>query len=178
MPSPCYDSIDSFRDIESINSYAELRASMTEAEALQKINFGSRDNSRRPMAWDGGEKGGFTTGAPWIPLHSRQKEINLENDLASERSVFRFCQRLLKLRAGNDAFLDGTFQVVSREEDDFFAFTRMWESEKWAVICNFDREQRITLPFVCEVPHLSNLGRTQADGVYQPYECAVCRVRH
>jgi glycosidase len=44
---------------------------MTEEEALDKINFGSRDNARHPMAWSGNDQGGFTTGSPWIALHSR-----------------------------------------------------------------------------------------------------------
>ena len=48
--------------------------------------------------------------------------------------------------------------------------------ERWAVICNFAQEQAIELPFKCEAPVLANLNRSVADGVYQPYECAVCKV--
>lgn len=177
MPSPGYDRIEDFRDIESLNGYQALRQTMTDQEAIEKISFGSRDNSRRPMAWDGSANGGFTTGTPWIPLHSRQREINLEADLASAHSVYRFYQALLRLRRENDAFLDGDFACVSRPEDNHFVYTRQWRGENWAVICNFDEAQAIALPFICEAPVLSNLGRKSAAGVYQPFECAVCRMK-
>ena len=44
---------------------------MPAEEALAMINFGSRDNARHPMEWDGSENGGFTTGKPWIARRSR-----------------------------------------------------------------------------------------------------------
>lgn len=172
-----YDSIDSFDDIESVNTYREFCQRMSPEEAVAKINFGSRDNARHPMAWKA-ETSGFTAGdKTWIVPHSRQKEINLENDLAAEKSVFRFYQALLRLRAEHPALLDGEFKVISRPEDDFFVYTRTHEGEAWAVICNFAQEQEIRLPFACEAPALSNLGRESAEGAYRPYECAVCRIR-
>ena len=171
-----YDSITCFDDIESINTYAEFCQVMPAETALEKINFGSRDNARHPMAWDAGVGGGFSTATPWIPLHSRQQEINLETDCASAQSVFRFYQQLLKLRRETDAFLDGAFEVVSAPEDERFVFTRTLDEAKWAVVCNFAQAATITLPFEGEVV-LSNLGRTEAGGHYQPYECAVIRVR-
>ena len=150
---------------------------MSAEEAIEKINFGSRDNTRHPMAWNGQPGGGFSTSdKPWIAYHSRQQEVNLENDLAAERSIFRFYQALLKLRAQTPALLDGDFEVISQHEDEFFVYTRTLNGERWVVICNFAEEQDIKLPFECGAPELSNLSRQQANGVYQPYECAVCRV--
>lgn len=176
MPAAHYDSIDQFDDIETINTYGEFCQRMTPAEALAKINFGSRDNPRHPVAWNGEEGGGFSQAKPWLPLHSRQKDVNLAADLAAERSVFRFYQALLRLRRETPAFLDGDFAVVSRPEDECFIYTRTLGSERWCVICNFAEAQPIALPFACEAPVLSSLDRTTADGQYQPYECAVCRV--
>ena len=171
-----YDSISCFDDIESINTYAEFCQTMPPDEALAKINFGSRDNARHPMAWNGEQGGGFSTHEPWIPLHSRQKEINLAADLAGERSVFRFYQQLLRLRRENAAFLDGDFAVLSAQQDEHFIFTRTLGEEKWAVVCNFAQAQDIRLPFEGEVA-LSSLGRVDASGGYRPYECAVIRVQ-
>ena len=170
-----YGSIECFDDIESINTYAEFCHSMPAEAAIEKINFGSRDNARHPMAWNQGKGGGFSEAEPWIPLHSRQREINLETDLAAGRSVFRFYQQLLKLRRENDVFLDGRFAVLSAPEDECFIFTRELGLEKWAVVCNFAKENTVELPFDGDVL-LSNLNRTQAGGQYQAYECAVIRV--
>ena len=171
-----YDSIDDFDDVESINAYREFIQTMPEKEALEKINFGSRDNARHPMPWNNGPQGGFSTGKPWIALHSRFREINVEKDWASERSVYRFYQSLLRLRRDHEAFLDGTFTVISSENDPYMIYTRSGKDETWAVICNFEREQNIELPFECEKPLLANLNRSSAAGKYAPYECAAARV--
>ena len=177
MPAAHYDSIDDFDDVESLGAYRKYRETLSEEETLEKINFGSRDNGRHPMAWDGSKNSGFTEGdcEPWLINHSRAKEVNVENDLNSERSVRRFYQELLRLRAGSNAFLEGDFEVLSSQEDDFFIYTRAAGGEKWVVVCNFEKEQVIDLPFGCEKPALSNLGRKTADGRYQPYECAAAK---
>ena len=101
----------------------------------------------------------------------------MESDLAAERSVFRFYQKLLKLRAETPAMLDGEFKVISKPEDEYFVYTRSLDGETYAVICNFAQEQTIVLPFKCEAPVLASLDRTTADGAYQPYDCAVCKVK-
>ena len=176
LVSPRYDGIECFDDIESHNAYAEFCRTLSPAQALEKINFGSRDNARRPFAWDGSAFGGFSPVRPWIAPHSRLGEINLEADLASGRSVFRFYQALLKLRRETPAFLEGELRVLSREEDDYFAYTRELDGERWAVVCNFERAQAIRLPFACEAPALASLGRGALDGDYRPYECAVARI--
>ena len=177
MPAAHYDSIDDFDDVESLGAYRKYRETLSEEETLEKINFGSRDNGRHPMAWDGSKNSGFTEGdcEPWLINHSRAKEVNVENDLNSERSVRRFYQELLRLRAGSNAFLEGDFEVLSSQEDDFFIYTRAAGGEKWVVVCNFEKEQVIDLPFGCEKPALSNLGRKTADGRYLPYECAAAK---
>jgi glycosidase len=179
MPSAHYDSIDVFDDIESWGHYREMCKEMSPAEALEKVNFGSRDNARHPMAWNGSKNNGFTdeNADPWLIVHSRADEVNVENDLASDRSVYRFYQALLKLRRENDAFKDGDFEVISKPEDDCFIYTRSSEGKKWAVVCNFEKEQNISLPFECEKPVLANLGRETADGHYKPYECIAAEVK-
>ncbi len=172
-----YGSIDQFDDVETINAYRDFRRTMPEEEALERINFGSRDNARHPMAWDGGEKGGFTTGSPWLALHSRYREINVQDDMNAEKSVGRFYRALLRLRAAHEAFLDGAFRVISSPEDPFFIYTREGKDETWAVVCNFESEQEIRLPFACEAPALASLNRGTMEGTYAPYECAAARVR-
>ena len=177
LASAHYDTIDQFDDIESHNAYRDFLKECSPEEAIGRISFGSRDNARRPMAWHGGVGGGFSEAKPWIALHSRYEEINLANDLAADRSVFRFYQALFTLRRETPAFLDGEFAVISGPEDEYFIFTRTLGEEKWVVVCNFAQEQNIRLPFPCEAPALASLGRTETEGLYQPYECAVAKVK-
>jgi glycosidase len=130
------------------------------------------------MAWDDSKNCGFTDDGcePWLINHSRAKEINVKNDLNSKKSVYRFYQELLKLRAGNDVLRDGNVEVISKPEDEFFAYIRSLNDEKWMVICNFGKEQVIELPSDCEEPVLANLERKTSDGLYRPYECAVAKM--
>ena len=178
MPAAHYDSIDDFDDVESLGAYRKYRQTLSEEETVKKINFGSRDNPRHPMAWDDSKNNGFTEEVcePWLITHSRAEEVNVKKDLESEKSVYRFYQELLELRAENDAFQGGSVEVLSSPEDDFFIYTRSAGDEKWVVICNFEKEQRIELPFECEPPALANLGRTTAAGRYISYECATARI--
>ena len=178
MPAAHYDSIEDFDDVECLGAYRKYRKTLSEEETLEKINFGSRDNARHPMAWDDSKNCGFTDNCcePWLINHSRATEINVKKDLGSEKSVYRFYQELLKLRAGNAAFHDGSVEVISSPEDGCFIYTRSTDEEKWVVICNFENEQDIELPFDCEPPALANLGRKTASGHYISYECAAAKL--
>ena len=71
---------------------------------------------------------------------------------------------------------DGNVEVISKPEDEFFAYIRSLNDEKWMVICNFGKEQVIELPYDCEEPVLANLERKTSDGLYRPYECAVAKM--
>jgi oligo-1,6-glucosidase len=130
------------------------------------------------MAWDDSKNNGFTEEGcePWLITHSRAEEVNVKKDLVSEKSVYRFYQELLKLREENSAFHDGNVEVISSPEDGCFIYTRSAGDEKWVVICNFEKDQDIELPFDCEPPALANLGRKTASGHYISYECAAAKL--
>ena len=173
-----YDSIDCFNDIETINVYDYLinDKGSTKEEALRKINFGGRDNARRPMPWDSSEYGGFSTEKPWIQISSRKDEINLEKDLASEKSIFRFYKEMLKLKKDNVSLRRGDFAVISKDDDNFFAFTRKFGDEKFTIICNFEETSSISLDVIAGEPVLKNYSdRGAGESQFRPYEIAVYR---
>lgn len=165
-----YDDISFFNDVESVNAYHSFCGTYTPGEAIEKVNFGSRDNARHPFCWN--REGGFTDGEPWIVPHSRQREVNLEQDLASHRSVFRFYQKLLKLRKDIPAFIEGELRVLSKPEDDYFVFSRTLGQDRWYVVCNFETEQAVDLPEDRGEAVLFNI-RTGDDRLFLPYQCAV-----
>ena len=176
MISPHYDSIGDFDDIESKNKFEELCLSMSPAEALERINFGSRDNTRHPMCWDGTEYGGFSDVRPWIAPHSMVSELNLERDLAAERSVCRFYQQLLKLRSIWDALTLGDVRFLSGEEDNFLVTLREYGDERILVVCNFEQGQTIRAGLEGQLL-LTNLGPDgPCDGYYEPFQTAIYRL--
>lgn len=172
--SPRYDSIDDFDDIESINNYRERCKVMSPEEALAGINFGSRDNTRHPMCWDDSEFGGFSDTQPWIKPHSMVRERNLKNDLAAEKSVFRFYQSLLKLRSREEALTLGDIRFLSQQEDNFLMTLRSYGDRKILAVCNFEEHREI-----CGEGRLllsNNPHRTGSESHYGPFEIAIYEI--
>ena len=68
------------------------------ADALKEVAPRSRDNARTPYQWDNTANAGFTTGKPWMKVNPNYPDINLAADLEHPDSIFRFYQKLLRLR--------------------------------------------------------------------------------
>ena len=174
--NPNYGTMDDFRDVESINMYAELCRTMLPEVAMEKINFGSRDNQRRPFCWNASEYAGFSKAEPWIPLHSAYKTCNLAADQAAEKSVWRFYRDILHLRLSHPALTVGGFTPLAPRDANYCAFTRREGTEEFLIVCNFETEQAIPVEGATGELVLSNYGlKEKRNEVYKPYEVAVFR---
>lgn len=138
MTNPKFDSIDQYRDVESINMYKiMLEEGKSEAEILEILKQKSRDNSRTPVQWDSSEHGGFTSGTPWIPVAKNYKEINAEKALQDQDSIFYHYQNLIQMRKEMDIITDGDYHLLLENHPKLFVYTRSTETEKLVVINNF-----------------------------------------
>ena len=89
MTNMPFASIDDFRDIESLNHYAEAVARGEDPEhVLAALRAMSRDNARTPVQWDASPHAGFTTGTPWIAVNPNYPEINAAAQVDDPDSVF------------------------------------------------------------------------------------------
>ena len=92
------------------------------------------------MAWDSSPNGGFNAGhEPWQSSDGRHAEINAEKDLASERSVYRFYQKVLSFRKQSPAVMRGTVREYDHENRRVIAYSRQLDGEKVFVAANFSR---------------------------------------
>ncbi|MDU6450885.1 MAG: alpha-amylase family glycosyl hydrolase, partial [Enterobacter hormaechei] len=67
MTNPHFSRITDYRDVESLNMFAEQRANGRDTDELLAILASkSRDNGRTPMQWDASHNAGFTEAEPWI----------------------------------------------------------------------------------------------------------------
>jgi oligo-1,6-glucosidase len=143
MTNVAFDSIDDYRDLEILNMYNEAvhELGKDENQVMQAINERGRDNARTPVQWDDTEHAGFTTGTPWIQVNPNYKEINAERVLQDPNSIFHYYKKLIQLRKTNEIVVYGKFDLIHKDSEEIFAYTRTVGDEKWLVICSFSADE-------------------------------------
>lgn len=136
--------IDEVDDIESINMYNErLDQGYTKEAIIESINAKGRDNARTPMQWDNSANAGFTTGTPWLHVNPNYPEINVEQSLADEDSVFYTYKKLIELRKEHAIVVWGEYELIEETEEEVFAYYREFSGEKWLVVANFSESKQM-----------------------------------
>jgi len=148
MTNVSFDSIDQFKDLESHNTYKFLMSKGVSAEkAFEMIKRKSRDNSRTPMQWSNTKNAGFSNGDPWIEVNSNYPQINVEDALNDNESIYHFYQKLLKLRNESKIAIDGKFDLVSPDDSDVFAYTRILGDKMILIVGSFsDKKIKFDIP--------------------------------
>ncbi|WP_141433725.1 alpha,alpha-phosphotrehalase [Bacillus sp. 03113] len=138
MTNPKFESIDDYRDVESLNIYKLLQENgKSKSEVIEILKSKSRDNSRTPVQWNDQKNAGFTSGTPWIPVANNYKEINVEKALEDKNSVFYHYKALINLRHELDIVTYGDYQLILDDHSAIFAYIRNGKNEKLLVINNF-----------------------------------------
>jgi oligo-1,6-glucosidase len=156
-----FKDISEYRDLESINAYNALVLSVagngekriSKEDMLRFLAMKSRDNSRTPMQWNAEPGAGFSIGQPgsckepWIMVNPNYREINAEEQIIREDSVFKYYQKLIQLRKDMDIITLGDFDLLMPEHPDLFVYMRRHNNKELLVACNFVNEERtVTLP--------------------------------
>lgn len=148
MIDPDFDSIADYVDIECLNAYQLLlKRGLSEKEAFRRIKAKSRDNSRTPMQWTADENAGFTLGKPWLQVAGSYRDINVEKERTSPKSIFNYYQKLIRLRKQYPVIALGSYQAYLPEHPQVYSFLRQYEENKVIVFTNFyEKETSISLP--------------------------------
>lgn len=144
-----FNTLDNFRDLESINAFHELteQGKMIEEDMMAAIGYKGRDNARTPMQWDDSAYAGFSTANPWIMVNPNYTKINAKDQINREDSVFKYYQKLIKLRHESELIVYGTYDLILDDDKDIYAYIRTLGDEKLIVYCNFSENTReVELP--------------------------------
>lgn len=170
-----------FADVEAINMYYERKQKgYTEKEIMESLCAKARDNARTPMQWDNSHSAGFTQSEPWYAVNPNYNEINANKALENENSIFYYYQKLIALRKQYQILVDGTFELLYKEHESIFAYIRIWNTQKWLIVCNFYEK-----PVVFEYAGkgkviLSNYEQQQILSLekitLRPYEAMICEM--
>lgn len=175
-----FNTLDNFRDLESINAFHELteQGKMTKEDMMAAIGYKGRDNARTPMQWDDSAYAGFSTANPWIMVNPNYTKINAKDQINREDSVFKYYQKLIKLRHESELIVYGTYDLILDDDKDIYAYIRTLGDEKLIVYCNFSENTReVELPeeFVNKKVLISNYSDAKANQkiTLRPYEAIV-----
>ena len=95
--------------------YAQLRD--PEAIANWPLTL-SRDGARTPMPWQAqDEHGGFSRGAPWLPVGSENLARAVDRQDADPRSLLNLTRELIALRNANPVLRQGDCTAVHTDEN-------------------------------------------------------------
>lgn len=96
----------------------------------------SRDPERTPFQWDGSTNAGFSKAEKtWLPVNPNYVGLNLKNEKVSEKSHFKFYQKLMKLR-GRDTFQFGDFKILALNQHVFAYVRELLDFETYVVLIN------------------------------------------
>lgn len=179
MTNAKYNSIEQYRDVESLNYYKILlEQGKNEVEALKILGERSRDNGRTPMQWSAEKFAGFSDVEPWLSSPNNYKNFNVEVEEKDENSVLNFYKKLVKLRKENKIIQDGDIKFFERDNKNIIAYRRILGENELIVICNF-RGEKISLTEKNLSDYIAN-GYKKILGNYdgleknlRPYEVAV-----
>lgn len=138
MTNRTIENTSEIEDIESINMYNDrIEKGYSEADIFTSLNAKSRDNARTPMQWNAEKNAGFTTGTPWLAVNENYHEINVDEALTDQNSIFYTYQKLIKLRKTNPLIIWGSFELLEDTTEEVFAYYRHYQGESWLIVCNF-----------------------------------------
>ena len=176
-----FDDIDEMKDPVSHFVYELMSGyGMPKKLAFSFFKYGARDHARVPMAWNDSVNGGFNAGAqPWQKVNPNYRQINVENDLLAEKSIYRYFQKLLTIKKENPIAIYGKTEEHDHDNRKIIAYEREYKGQKLFVLANFSRRTvSYQLPeqlaegtvLLTNYPQLENNGTTLK---LNPYQAAV-----
>lgn len=141
MTNMKFSAISEINALDSKHIYRELIAQgIEEKEALASISQTTRDNARTPMQWDASVYGGFSNTKPWLIVNPNTKEINVASQLQNSNSVFRFYQKLIRLRKESQALIYGGFEELIPDHEQIYAYLRITDEKSFLVLVNLSEQ--------------------------------------
>lgn len=172
-----YQTIEEYRDVESLNYYEILQSrGLSAEEALKVLGERSRDLGRTPMQWNGSRHAGFTQGTPWIDVVKNYSEINVESEEQDLDSILNYYRELVRLRKEYPVIAYGDIHFERDTELMLMAYERNWGEVTMKVLVNLGEETvKLAEPMKLDgmIRLTGNYPKADADEIraLRAYEC-------
>jgi alpha-glucosidase len=100
-----------------------------------------RDPQRTPLQWNASPNAGFSSGTPWLPLHPKYVDCNVDTLSRDPHSLLSLYRQLIRLRRARPALIGGTQELVPAP-DDVLAYRRTHGTDLVLVVLNFGKCER------------------------------------
>jgi alpha-glucosidase len=138
------------------------------AEAVRRAAAMSRDKNRTPMQWSNTTKAGFCpfNVEPWLPVNPNYSGgINVRDQHSDPLSLWHFYKRMLRLRKSTPALIEGDYEAVHTDVEEYLAFLRKTEGQTILVILSFSKKREnldfSDLPYTSANTLFSSAGRSK-----------------
>ncbi|MBR2540148.1 MAG: alpha-glucosidase [Mogibacterium sp.] len=175
-----FRSIDEMKDpvTHFVHDMMTTQLHIPEKAAFRLILHGARDHARTPMQWDNSVNAGFNKGAePWQCVNPDYYTINVRKDLASDRSIYRFYQKLLSIKKTDRTAIYGDTLEYDPDNRKVITYSRSYEGRRLLIVGNFsDKNAECIIPMDFALSDLNILLSNYDDPVkgrvieLRPYE--------
>lgn len=174
LPNAYFDTLDMYRDVESINHYHILRKNHTEAEVLEILKARSRDNGRTPMPWNHQAHYGFSSKSPWISFSQSPNLKTVEENLNDPNSIYHYTKKMIQLRKSDEVLIHGDIEFIDLDHPNLFIYKRNFNDQTYLCIHNF-YDIEVHYPYQYEAIVIHNYPSIKKDTL-RPFESIIVKI--
>ena len=137
-----FDNIEDYRDIDTLMMYKQIENNGGDLKYfLEAQKITARDNARTPFQWNATDNAGFTNSAPWIKINADYKMVNAAAQENDPNSILNYFRGMVKLRKELPELVYGKYELLDRENENVYAYTRTLDGKQVLVLLNFSIER-------------------------------------
>ena len=175
-----FDNINDYRDIETLNMYAQIEQKGGDTQGfIESQKISARDNSRTPFHWNDQNFAGFSDTSPWIKVNKNYRQVNAAEQQVRSDSPLNYFKKLIQFRKSSPVLLHGDYQLIDESNSNVFAFIRSYKNKQLIIALNFKPQtSTFIVPDLCRLKKV--FGNYQSINTIQselrPYEACIFEV--
>jgi len=180
-----FNAIEDYRDIDTLTKYDQIKNSGGDVNYfMEGQKSTARDNARTPFQWNEKAQAGFTSGEPWIKVNPDAPFVNVATQETDEDSVLKYFRKMVKLRRQLPELVYGEYELIDKENDKVYAYTRTLNDKKVLVVFNFSKTsttftipKNIGMPGEILINNLKEITVQESVAKLQPYQAVVMKLQ-
>ena len=180
-----FNAIEDYRDIDTLTKYDQIKNSGGDVNYfMEGQKSTARDNARTPFQWNEKAQAGFTSGEPWIKVNPDAPFVNVAIQETDEDSVLKYFRKMVKLRRQLPELVYGEYELIDKENDKVYAYTRTLNDKKVLVVFNFSKTsttftipKNIGMPGEILINNLKEITVQESVAKLQPYQAVVMKLQ-